>query len=124
MLDLNTLENRIIELSNFWYSYVNKDHHKDRDCHFYIKEVYSYGEKPYWRIEHYGYIVDMPDEVRTVEHGTYTEAKYSLYKWMLSEVKDVINFYKDYNPKLYEDYNWPMVKELSNKNLHILDYEN
>ena len=53
-----TLEEEIIILSNKWYKYVSLDHHKDRDCHWYIEKVYSYGEEPYFIVYHEGYVAE------------------------------------------------------------------
>ncbi len=52
------LEKQIIKLTQKWYNYVSLDHHKDRDCHWYINKVYSYGEPPKYTAEHHGYISD------------------------------------------------------------------
>jgi len=66
-----TNKNKIRELTEAWYSIVSTDHHKDRDCHWYINTAYSYGEPPIYRIEHYGYIYKSIDE----EHSTYEGAE-------------------------------------------------
>lgn len=68
------MKDKIIELTKKWYKIVILDHHKDRDCHFYINTVYSYGEKPYYRIEHYGYVA----EDYTEDFETYKEAENGL----------------------------------------------
>ena len=34
---------RILKLTKLWYRYVNMNHHKDIDCHWYIQDVWSYG---------------------------------------------------------------------------------
>jgi hypothetical protein len=52
----------ITNLTDEWYNLIVKDHHKDRDCHFYINTVWSYGQDPVYRVEHYGYIVDEIEE--------------------------------------------------------------
>jgi hypothetical protein len=55
MNELQEREQRITELTDEWMSTIGAEHHKDRDCHFYIERVWSYGEKPYWRMTHHGY---------------------------------------------------------------------
>jgi len=50
------MNKEIIKLTDLWYRIVSLDHHKDRDCHFYINTVYSYGNKPKFRIGHFGYV--------------------------------------------------------------------
>jgi len=51
-----TLEQEITTLTAKWYKYVGFDHHKDRDCHWYIQKVWSYGEEPYYYAYHEGYV--------------------------------------------------------------------
>jgi hypothetical protein len=53
-----TLEEEITKLTDVWYEYVNKDHHKDRDCHWYIEKIWSYGQEPYYIAYHHGYIIN------------------------------------------------------------------
>jgi hypothetical protein len=53
-----SLEQEIIVLTEKWYKYVNLDHHKDRDCHWYITKTYSYGDEAYYEAHHSGYILD------------------------------------------------------------------
>lgn len=53
-----TLEEDIVLLTKKWYQYVNLDHHKDRDCHWYITKTYSYGEEAYYEASHSGYVLD------------------------------------------------------------------
>ena len=47
----------LTELTAEYYNLIGKDHYKDRDCHFYIQKIYSYGDEPYWQYQflHYGY---------------------------------------------------------------------
>ena len=45
----------LTKLTERYYSLISKDHHKDRDCHFYINKIYSYGNEPYYEFEHCGY---------------------------------------------------------------------
>jgi hypothetical protein len=62
--------NQITELTEKWYYLIGKDHHKDRDCHFYINTVWSYGQKQKYRVEHYGYLYRDVEET----YETYKEA--------------------------------------------------
>jgi uncharacterized protein with LGFP repeats len=50
------LEEEITKLSRMWYYFVGVDHHKDRDCHWYVEQYFSYGEAPYFKAWHHGYI--------------------------------------------------------------------
>jgi hypothetical protein len=53
-----TLEEEITALTAKWYKYVNIDHHKDRDCHWYIQKMWSYGDEPYYQAFHHGYVLE------------------------------------------------------------------
>jgi hypothetical protein len=46
----------ITKLTEEWYSLIAKDHHKDRDCHWYINTKWSYGNSPIYIVEHHGYV--------------------------------------------------------------------
>lgn len=52
---MSALEDEIQALTAKWYAYVNLDHHKDKDCHFYIEKRWSYGKRAQYRAWHYGY---------------------------------------------------------------------
>jgi hypothetical protein len=68
--------NQITELTKKWYSLIGQDHHKDKDCHFYINTVWSYGQKQKYRVEHYGYLYKDVEET----FDTYREAAEYLLK--------------------------------------------
>ena len=55
---MNEIQQEIVRLSNIWMRFVGQDHHKDRDCHWYVEKYYSYGEPPYYKAYHHGYIAD------------------------------------------------------------------
>lgn len=65
----------LIELTAEYYALIGKDHHKDKDCHFYIQKIYSYGDEPYWQFLHYGYCWSVEnffqDEVNREKYKTY-----------------------------------------------------
>ena len=84
-----TTEQEITRLTALWYEYVGLDHHKDRDCHWYINKVWSYGDKPYYRIEHYGYVYTFEEASKNYgkKLNTYAEAEKSL----LQTIKDAMN---------------------------------
>ena len=44
----------ITRLTDLWFKCL--DYHKDRDCHWYIHQIWSYGDEPYWEVQHYGYV--------------------------------------------------------------------
>jgi hypothetical protein len=74
--------NQITELTKQWYIEIGKDHHKDRDCHFYINTVWSYGQKQKYRVEHYGYIFRDIEE----EFDSYNAAA----TFLLNKIKEMI----------------------------------
>ena len=73
----------ITQLTDEWYKLIGKDHHKDRDCHFYINTVWSYGQDPVYRVEHYGYLVDEIQE----DFHSYDEAASFLEKKLKEIIK-------------------------------------
>jgi hypothetical protein len=79
------VENKIIELTKLWYEIVSTDHHKDRDCHWYVNKVWSYGHKPYYRVEHYGYI---GKETYDNDFDTYLEAQNFLHDTLIEFIED------------------------------------
>ncbi len=55
---MTPLEEEILKLTTIWQYFVSVDHHKDRDCHWYIEQRWAYGEPPYFQAYHHGYIAD------------------------------------------------------------------
>ena len=107
---MNEKESRLLQLTRFWYEYVGCDHHKDRDCHFYINKVWSYGENPVYRIEHYGYmsVLDSHDLFET-----YEEALEEFIGWLESEIRKVYaGTPKDWQDEKKWDYNWKGVMQV------------
>lgn len=74
--------NQITELSRIWYLQISGDHHKDRDCHFYINTVWSYGQQQKYRVEHFGYLYREVEET----FDTYKEAA----EYLLDTLKSMI----------------------------------
>jgi hypothetical protein len=50
-------ESLIKEALSLWYNIIGQDHHKDRDCHFYIQKNYSTYLESTWNVYHNGYIL-------------------------------------------------------------------
>lgn len=61
----------ITALTARYYELVGRDHHKDRDCHWYVEKRWSYGGPPVYAVIHEGYCYD---RVR-VTCGTNAEAE-------------------------------------------------
>lgn len=70
-MSLTEVEAEITRLSDIWMRFVGQDHHKDRDCHWYIEKYYSYGKPPYYQAYHNGYIGDKFEgsECTTIEEA-------------------------------------------------------
>jgi hypothetical protein len=62
---------------------IGKDHHKDRDCHWYIETRWSYGYSPKYFVQHYGYILHDFEEQ---EFSTYEEALSGLKEFLLEAI--------------------------------------
>lgn len=67
---MQALTKQLLEL---WYELIGGDHHKDRDCHFYIEKNFSTYKKSEWRLYHRGYLIDdyekMLDSYEQAEKG-------------------------------------------------------
>ena len=73
----------ITRLTKIWYEYVSNDHHKDRDCHFYISKTWSYGNKPKYIVEHFGYI----GEECNIECNSFQKAHKILLEQLVKMIK-------------------------------------
>ena len=74
----------ITNLTEEWYSLIGSDHHKDRDCHWYIETKWSYGYPPVYTVHHYGYIVNEIEE----ECDTYNAALLKLKEILVNEINE------------------------------------
>lgn len=93
----NTIE-EITKLTDEWYCLIGKDHHKDRDCHWYIETKWSYGFPPKYLVCHYGYIIDAIEE----ECDSYDLALVKLKEVLTKEIKE----YKIYQSQNEEESDW------------------
>lgn len=59
---MKDLIEEVTKLTNEWYTLIGPEHHKDRDCHWYIETKWSYGQSPSYSIRHCGYILDKISE--------------------------------------------------------------
>lgn len=121
--NIQDVEKRLLKLTQFWYDYVGCDHHKDRDCHFYIKKVWSYGKQPVYCIEHYGYMTELENNEL---YETYEEALKALVDWLEDKIKEVYAS----TPQDWEDekkwyYNWKgFMQVLKKHNLYPITFKN
>lgn len=77
---------KITRLANEWQNLIGNDHHKDRDCHFSISKIWSYGQSPTFRVEHFGYIWDSFSK----EFKTQDEAE----EFLLDKLTQMVEFEK------------------------------
>jgi len=80
---MNTVIEEITKLTEEWYTLIGPDHHKDRDCHWYIETKWSYGQPAIYIIQHYGYIIDEFNET----WKTYELALERLKEILTEEIK-------------------------------------
>lgn len=112
-----SVQSEIVELTNKWYEYVSQDHHKDRDCHFYITLDYKYGDEPIFEIDHYGYV---GDEFHAKAH-TLEKAQVIL----LDRIKQMISKQKEWvdevlaNPKDWDK--WQI--DIANKFMELFHHQ-
>ena len=81
---MNQIIKEITSLTDEWYRLIGGDHHKDRDCHWYIETKWSYGNPPTYTVQHWGYINDNI----TTEFNTYEEALIGLRDIMKEKIKE------------------------------------
>jgi len=74
----------ITDLTQQWYTLIGPDHHKDRDCHWYIEAKWSYGQPPKYNVQHWGYILGDIEE----ECDSYDEALLKLKELLTKEIKE------------------------------------
>lgn len=85
---MNELIKEITKLTDEWYQLIGPDHHKDRDCHWYIETKWSYGQSPVYIIRHHGYILDEIEEIWT----TYELALERLKQILLKSIEQEKEF--------------------------------
>lgn len=79
------LEAQITQLTETWMALIGPEHHKDRDCHFYIQRTWSYGQAPYWEAQHFGYWCDVRLEMRC---DSYFDALNTLVTYIEEQIAD------------------------------------
>jgi len=93
---MNEVIEEITKLTDEWYFLIGKDHHKDRDCHWYIEVKWSYGYSPKYTVQHWGYLASDIEQ----EFNTYEEALTGLKGILEREIHE----YKSY--KQQDDESW------------------
>ncbi len=95
---MKELIEEITKLTNQWYTLIGPDHHKDRDCHWFVETIWSYGDSPQYKIRHHGYILDEIEE----EYNSYDEALLKLKEILTYEIEQ----YKKYNTNEDDETRW------------------
>lgn len=67
-------EQQVADLCLKYHMVIGPDHHKDRDCHFFISKRWSYGHLEGYEIEHRGYLMDTQPE-QFEHYATYEAAR-------------------------------------------------
>jgi len=88
---MKELIDEITKLTDEWYFLIGKDHHKDRDCHWYIETKWSYGFPPKYHVQHWGYILGDIEE----EFDSYDEALVELKNILIERLKEIKDTIKD-----------------------------
>ena len=115
------IESTLQELTGLWMKYVSINHHKDRDCHWYVELDYAYGGEPLYKIYHYGYVFENIDYENAIcGQGDYRSELVKLILRAFSEEKEWVDkvikysdgydstqveqarFYKKIEPRLAE----------------------
>lgn len=90
-----SIEQEITTLTQEWYDLIGGDHHKDRDCHWYIETKWSYGQSPIYKVIHNGYVLDQIEE------------NWSSYEGALNRLREIlIQAIKEENEFRENDQNW------------------
>ena len=92
------IEQEITKLTQKWYSLMGDDHHKDRDCHWYIETKWSYGYPPVYTVQHYGYILDKIEN----EFDSYDKALIELREILKENIEEE----KKYKQEVAEENGW------------------
>jgi hypothetical protein len=88
---MKALIDEITKLTEEWYFLIGKDHHKDKDCHWYIETKWSYGYSPKYTVQHWGYILDDIEE----EFSSYEEALIGLKNILTEKLKEETEWQKE-----------------------------
>jgi hypothetical protein len=104
---------QIIErLLKLWYSLIGGDHHKDRDCWFFIGRDYCTYNEPLWSVTHHGYILGEYNE----SFPTFEKAQEGLIEYLTEgcarEIDTIKNNPDSFNPERDTEYCNSKLKEL------------
>jgi hypothetical protein len=92
---------KIAYLNEIWYNLISSSDsgHKDRDCHFYISQTFSYGQKGQWTVAHHGYINHKYEET---SFDTYEECQVEMINLLKNSIIEEASWYLEH----YGDPDW------------------
>lgn len=94
----------ITKLTQEWYELIGKDYHKDRDCHFHIDVLWSYGNEPIFSVQHYGYLISDID----IQCASFNDA----LDTMILKIKEMIEEEKEWAIKRQkEEEEWELFSD-------------
>jgi hypothetical protein len=104
---------QIIErLLKLWYDLIGGDHHKDRDCWFFIERDYCTYQQPSWSVRHAGYILGDHNESFT----SFLKAQEGLIEFLIEncakEIHSIRNNFDIYSPEKNSNYCDTKLKQL------------
>ncbi len=114
---------KIAELNEIWYILIASSNvgHKDRDCHFYITQTFSYGKPGQWTVAHHGYIIHNYEETTW---DSYEECQVELIELLKTSILDELSWYIEHygDPEWdqHEKYNLEQLEELKKKVLKLV----
>jgi hypothetical protein len=114
---------KIAGLNEIWYALIVSSNvgHKDRDCHFYITQTFSYGKPGQWTVAHHGYVNPGYEET---SFDTYEECQVELIKLLKNSILDELSWYIEHydDPEWdqHEKYNLEQLEDTKNKVLDIV----
>ena len=76
---MQALTKQLLEL---WQELIGGNHHKDRDCHFYIERNFSTYKKSEWRLYHRGYLIGDYEKI----FPTYKETEKGLQDLLIEQM--------------------------------------
>jgi predicted glutamine amidotransferase len=101
-----------------WYDIIGGEHHKDRDCHFYIEREYSTYRTATWTVYHNGYILKDHKE----EFPSFEQALRGLLTFLLEKIAEEISLtIKHFDDLVKEGERKEEDRELFNKYMKRLE---
>lgn len=88
-----TNEEKLSKLINIYQELSCFDHHKSRDYHYEIVWNWNYGE-PYWCVQHYGYIWEIPYD-ETGKFGSFDDATSYFIKLVKDKIWDELCWHRE-----------------------------